>query len=87
MRERVPIGVGRFCAEQQHGARMAREDCSTDAGAALAHRHYELLEREANRHRNLTARMALAMPLLDREKPNPEDSPVDNLVAVGASAL
>jgi hypothetical protein len=31
--------------------------------------------------------MALAMPLLDREKPNPEDSQVDNLVAVGASAL
>jgi hypothetical protein len=31
--------------------------------------------------------VALAMRLLDREKPNPENRAVNNLVAVGASAL
>ena len=64
------VRVGRGERQEQQGARIAGKQRSGNPCADLAHRNEQLVEGQANGH----IVKPQAYPLLDREKPNPEDS-------------
>ncbi len=72
VRQRLPVRLGRGERQEHQGARVARRAEGGNTRADLAHRHEQLVEGQASGH--IVKPQSSPNPLLDREKPNPEDS-------------
>jgi hypothetical protein len=76
--QRSPIGIVGAQWQKQQSAGVARKDSRSDLAAYLARRHEKLIKGQANRHIVQPQEYGGLNTLLDREKPNPEDSRVNN---------